>query len=256
MSYSHIIVNETERITEITLNNPQRRNPLSIEMIGELTAAFQNVGQSDALGIILSANGPAFCAGHDFKDMLGKELEQMRQLMHACSKLMQLIHTLPQMVIAKVQGAAIGAGCQLALSCDLIVASEEAFFQTAGGKSGWFCFTPMVAVTRAVGRKRALEMLMVGDPISAAQASEWGMINRVVPADRLTTETVDLTTRATRGSPLLMGMGKQAFYAQLDLDETAAYSYATELMASSGTMADPQERILAFIEKRKPKWVK
>ena len=252
MDYSLLNVSLTDCVVEIRLNNPRQRNPLSLKTITELTTAFNNVAGSDALGVILSATGPVFCAGHDFKDMLDKNLADMRELMQACSRLMQLIQQIPQPVVAQVQGAAIGAGCQLALSCDMVAASEDAFFQTAGGKSGWFCFTPMVAVARAIGRKRALEMLMAGDPIPAAQAFEWGMINRVVPAEKLEAETWDLIRRATRGSHLMKAMGKHAFYAQLDLDETHAYAYATELMASTGTMADPQERIKAFVEKRAP----
>lgn len=241
-----------ESIFEITLNRPERRNPLSVGMIAELTAAFDEVRNSEALGVILGAAGPVFSAGHDFNDMLAQELAEMRALMQACSHLMQLIQAVPQLVVAKVQGPAIGAGCQLALSCDLVVASEKASFRTPGGGGGWFCFTPMVALSRAIGRKRALEMLTTGDPVSAERASDWGMINRVVPAEQLDRATRDLLTRATRGSRVMKAVGKQAFYAQLDLDEKQAYAYATELMASTGTMADPQERIRAFVEKRAP----
>jgi enoyl-CoA hydratase/carnithine racemase len=241
-----------DSICELRLNQPYKRNPLSFEMISELTAALQEAGQSEAWGIILGANGPAFSAGHDFNDMLARNFVEMRDLMHACSRLMQLIQTLPQPVIARVQGPAFGAGCQLALSCDMVVASSNASFRTPGGGGGWFCFTPMVAVTRAVGRKRALEMLMTGDPISAEQAFEWGMINRVVSPEQLADETLDLMRRAIRGSHLVKGIGKHAFYAQIELDEARAYEYAAELMASTGMMADPQERMRAFLEKRAP----
>ena len=252
MSYQLIEVQQTDDISQITLNHSARRNPLSVEMIAELTAAFEAVGESEASGIILAANGPAFCSGHDFNDMVDQELGPMRKLMHACSHLMQLIHQVPQPVIAQVQGPAFGAGCQLALTCDLVVASEQAIFRTPGGTGGWFCITPMVAVTRAVGRKRALEMLLAGDPIPAALASEWGMINRVVSAAQLEAETWALARKVTQGSRLMMGIGKQAFYTQIELDEPRAYQYATELMAATGTMAHPQERMRAFVEKRKP----
>ena len=252
MTYSNIAVQITDSISEITLNCPEKRNPLSSSTIAELTAALEEIAESDTLSVILGAQGMVFSTGHDINEMLGRELAGMRALMHACTRLMQLIHNIPQLVVAKVQGPAIGAGCQLALSCDMVVMSEKAFFRTAGGSGGWFCFTPMVAVARAVGRKRALEMLMVGDPISAELASEWGMINRVVPAEKLDVETRDLATRATRGSPLMMGLGKQVFYHQIDLDEAQAYAYATELMASTGTMEHPQERMRAFVEKRSP----
>ncbi|MEM7342661.1 MAG: enoyl-CoA hydratase-related protein [Chloroflexota bacterium] len=253
MAYSHITINIQDSIAEIVLNHPERRNPLSVEMIEQLTCAFKEMRANEAVfGIILSAAGPTFCSGHDFKDMVGQPLAPMRDLMQSCSELMQLIHVVPQPVVAKVQGLAVGAGCQLALTCDLVVASEQASFRTPGGAGGWFCFTPMVAVTRAVGRKRALEMLLAGDPISAELASEWGMINRVVSADALDAETWDLMTRVTRGSRLLKGMGKQAFYNQVEQDEAKAYEYAAEIMAATGTMPDPQERMLAFVEKRKP----
>lgn len=252
MFYTLVNLQLNDPFAEITLNNPRRRNPLSGDMIAELTAAFEAAGNSGAAGIILSANGPAFCAGHDFNDMLARDLPAMRTLMLACSTLMQVIHRLPQPVIAAVQGPAIGAGCQLALSCDLAVASSRATFQTPGGGGGWFCFTPMVALSRAVGRKRALEMLMTGDPIPAEQAAAWGMINRVVAPDALVEETRRLLQRATRGSRYLKGIGKHAFYAQIELDEARAYHYAAELMASTGTMDDPQERMTAFVEKRAP----
>jgi enoyl-CoA hydratase/carnithine racemase len=252
MSYKLVELQVIESIAEIRLNQPSKRNPLSFEMISELKAALTEAAQIESWGIILGANGPAFSAGHDFNDMLIRDLAGMRSLIHACSELMQLIQQLPQPVVAKVQGPAFGAGCQLALSCDLVVASSNASFRTPGGGGGWFCFTPMVALARAVGRKRALEMLMTGDPISAEQASEWGMVNRVAPAEQLDAETLDLARRATRGSRQMKGIGKQAFYTQIDLDEARAYQYATELMASTGLMADPQERMRAFVEKRAP----
>jgi len=252
MSYSFIDIKISEAIAEITLNRPQRRNALSFEMIAELTLAFKEIENSEAWGIILAANGPVFCAGHDFGDMLERDLAGMRQLMRRCSNLMQYIHTVPQPVIAKVQGPAIVAGCQLALTCDMVVASDRASFRTPGGAGGWFCLTPQVALTRAVGRKRALEMLMTGEPVPAALASEWGMINRVVPAENLDDDTWDLMRKATQGSRQMKGIGKHAFYTQIELDEARAYEYAAELMASTGVMPHPQERMRAFAEKRRP----
>lgn len=253
MTYIFITVQRDETITEITLNRPEKRNALTYEMILELTGAFQEAGDSAASGIILGAHGNVFCAGHDFADMLDQDLTHMRKLMQACSHLMQLIHQVPQPVIASVQGTAIGAGCQLALSCDMVVASEPATFRTPGGAGGWFCFTPMVAVTRAVGRKRALEMLMTGEPVPAKQAAAWGMVNRVVPPEALADETRTLMTKTIRGSRTLKGMGKHAFYSQIELDEAHAYEYAAEMMAATGIMPDPQERMRAFAEKRAPR---
>ncbi len=252
MSYNLITIETTNKITKITLNNPKQRNALSYQMINELTAALTDIGVSNVWGVILQAKGSTFCSGHDFADMLDQELAHMRTLMKSCSTMMQLLHTIPQPVVASVQGAAIGAGCQLALMCDMVVASETATFRTAGGAGGWFCLTPMVAVTRAIGRKQAIEMLMCGDPIPAATALEWGMINRVVPVEQLHDETRNLIQRATQGSRLLKGIGKQAFYTQIEQAEVHAYHYATELMASTGVMPHPQERMRAFSEKREP----
>lgn len=253
MSYRLIEVDAREGIVTIHLNRPEKRNALTLAMIEEVMAALRETAVSPAWGIILRANGPVFCAGHDFEDMVGRDLMGMRQLMQACAEMMQLIHEVPQPVVASVQGAAIGAGCQLALSCDLVVASQQATFRAPGGAGGWFCFTPMVAVTRALGRKRALEMLLTGDGITAELALEWGMINRVVASEKLEEETQNLMARATRGSRIMKGMGKKAYYAQIDLDEAQAYAYAAEIMAATGMMPDPQERMKAFIEKRPPR---
>jgi enoyl-CoA hydratase/carnithine racemase len=165
---------------------------------------------------------------------------------------MTTMQSIPQPVIARVHGLATAAGCQLVATCDLAVASEKAYFATPGGKGGWFCTTPMVAVSRAIGRKRALEMLMTGDPVDAQTAADWGLVNKVVPAERLDEETRSLLERATRGSVLSKGIGKQAFYAQIDLDQPKAYAYAVEVMASSALTEDAQEGMRAFLEKRQP----
>jgi enoyl-CoA hydratase/carnithine racemase len=234
-------------IAEVILNRPNKRNALTLEMIEELATVLKTVQASEASAVILRAAGPSFCAGHDYEDMLGRDLSGMRQLMHSCSALVQLIHQLPQPVIAAVQGYAIGAGCQMALSCDMVIAAEDAAFRTPGGARGWFCFTPMVALARAVGRKRALEMLMTGEFVTAEKASSWGMINRVVPAADLEASAIDLALKASQGSRQMMGLGKHAYYAQIDLDEAKAYDYAAELMASTGTMPDAQARMQSFV---------
>ena len=250
MTYNQISLNQDDTWAEIVLNNPAKRNPLSVDTMAELTDALQTIAAGRSKAVVLKSTGPVFCSGHNFHDMAGQDLAHLRQLMQACSDMMQRIHQLPQPVIASVQGPAIGAGCQLALTCDLVVASDQASFRTPGNQGGWFCLTPMVAVTRAVGRKRALEMLLAGDPIPAELAAEWGMVNRVVPPERLEAETEDLLARISRGSRYMVGIGKQAFYTQVELDEARAYQYATELMAATGSMPDPQERMLAFVEKR------
>src|SRR5438309_1505298 len=238
----------------ITMNSPKRRNALSLKHMLELTDAFREVGESKALGVILAANGPAFCAGHDFADMVGQDLVAMRHLLNVCTTLMETIQAIPQPVLARVHAIATAAGCQLVATCDLAVASTDAAFATPGGRGGWFCTTPMVAVSRAIGRKRALEMLLTGNEIDAATAAEWGLVNRVVPAADLVAETEALARAASRGSAYSKGVGKQSFYAQIDLDQSHAYAYASEVMAMMALTQDGREAMAAFVEKRKPRF--
>jgi enoyl-CoA hydratase/carnithine racemase len=202
--------------------------------------------------VTLAANGPAFSAGHDFADMVGQDLPAMRKLLGVCTTLMNTIQAIPQPVLARVHALATAAGCQLVATCDLAVASTEATFATPGGKGGWFCTTPMVAVSRNIGRKRALEMLLTGDAIDAHTAADWGLVNRVVSADRLVEESQRLLEAATRGSFISKGMGKQAYYAQIEMPQPQAYMYAQEVMASASQLPDAQEGMQAFLEKRKP----
>src|SRR5437868_7768548 len=251
MSYELIMLEYDGPYATITMNNPKRRNALSLKHMLELTDAFREVGESNARGVILAANGPAFCAGHDFADMVGQDLVAMRKLLSVCTSLMDTIQAIPQPVLARVHAIATAAGCQLVATCDLAVASTEASFATPGGKGGWFCTTPMVAVSRNIGRKRALEMLLTGDTIHAHTAAEWGLINRVVPAERLVEEAQRLLEAATRGSFISKGMGKQAYYTQIDLPQHQAYAYAMEVMAAASQVPDAQEGMHAFLEKRK-----
>ena len=202
--------------------------------------------------MILAANGPVFSAGHNFADMAGADLVAARRLFEVCTEMMDAVQAIPQPVVAKVHALATAAGCQLVASCDLAVAAEEAGFAMPGGKGGLFCHTPLVAVARNVGRKRALEMALTGDAIDAATAADWGLVNKVVPADRLDEATFDLISRATRGSTMSKGLGKHGFYAQIDLEQPKAYAYAIELMAAAALTDDAQEGITAFLEKRKP----
>src|SRR6202521_5790124 len=189
MAYELIEVSYNGDFATITMNYPQRRNALSLKHMRELTAAFREVGESEVRGVTLAANGPAFSAGHDFGDMVGQDLMAMRELLQTCTTLMETIQSIPQPVLARVHAIATAAGCQLVATCDLAVASTAAAFATPGGKGGWFCTTPMVAVSRAIGRKRALEMLLTGDPIDAQTAADWGFVNRVVSPERLEEET-------------------------------------------------------------------
>jgi enoyl-CoA hydratase/carnithine racemase len=254
MEQRNLEIEDADGITTVTLARPERRNALSLELMTELRDALRAIGGSKQRGVILAARGPVFSAGHDFADMVDRDLAGMRALLGRCTELMQAVQSIPQPVVARVQGLATGAGCQLVAACDLAVASSDASFQTPGGRGGWFCTTPMVSVSRAIGRKRALELLFTGDAIDAATAAEWGLVNRVVVPERLIDETLELLKRATRGSALSKGIGKQAYYAQIDLDQHKAYAYAVEVMAASALTEDGQESIRAFFEKRKPRW--
>lgn len=253
--YGCILVERSDDIVTITMNLPGRRNALSLAHLRELVDAFRRAGESDARGIILAGSGPVFSAGHDFADMAGADLAAMRALLATCAELMSTMQAIPQPVVARVHGLATAAGCQLVATADLAVASGDAAFAVPGGKGGWFCTTPMVAVGRTIGRKRALELALTGDTIDAATAAEWGLVNRVVRWDELVATTDDLIRRATRGSAQSKAIGKQAFYAQIDLDQAKAYTYATEVMAAASQIPDAREGVAAFLEKRPPKFV-
>ncbi|MDO9196746.1 enoyl-CoA hydratase-related protein [Rhodoferax sp.] len=250
MNYEHLLVSFAGPITTVTLNRPEKRNALAMNVMLELTRALREVAQSDALGVILAANGPVFSAGHNFGNLAGATLVQARELFGVCTEMMDTIQAMPQPVIAKVHALATAAGCQLVASCDLAIAADTAAFAIPGGKAGLFCHTPLVEVARNVGRKRALEMALTGDAIDAATAAEWGLINRAVPADQLDAATLDLISRATRGSALSKAMGKEGFYQQVDMTQAQAYEFAAELMASAAMTPDAQEGIKAFLEKR------
>lgn len=247
---STVIVERAAQVVTITLNNPQRRNVLTAEVIATLTRALSETGESDAKGVILAANGPVFCAGHDFAEMAGRDLVSVRRLLDSCAELMATMQLISQPVVARVHALATGAGCQLVATADLVVASEEATFCAPGGRGGLFCTTPMVAIGRCIGRKRALEMAMSGDPIDAATAAEWGLVNYVVPAERLNEATTQLVQRVTRGSAQSKGIGKRAFYAQMGLDQESAYAYATDVMASASQIPDAQAAMNAFLDKK------
>jgi enoyl-CoA hydratase/carnithine racemase len=254
MGFEHILVERSGKFVTVTMNRPERRNALSQEHMRELIAAFADIGNSDALGVVLAGNGPVFSAGHDFADVVDADLSAVRALLATCTELMTLMQQVPQPVVARVHGLATAAGCQLVASADLAVASEDAAFAAPGGKGGWFCHTPMVAIARNVGRKRAMEMAMSGDVIDAATALDWGLVNQVVPAAQLDSAVHHLLERVTRGSAESKGIGKQALYAQIDLDQPKAYAYAMEVMAATSQTPDAQEGIRAFLDKRKPRW--
>jgi enoyl-CoA hydratase/carnithine racemase len=203
---------------------------------------------------VLAGNGPVFCSGHDFADLVDADFAEVRSLLATCTDLMTLMQDVPQPVVARVHGLATAAGCQLVASADLAVASADAAFAAPGGKGGWFCHTPMVAIARNVGRKRAAEMALSGDTIDAQTALDWGLVNRVVPASQLDSATAHLLERVTRGSAESKGIGKQALYAQIDLDQPKAYAHAVEVMAATSQLPDAREGMRAFLDKRKPVW--
>ena len=254
MGFEHVLVERSGDFATITMNRPQRRNALSMAHMRELITAFREIGDSDAVGVVLAGNGPVFCSGHDLAEVAGTDLAAIRKLLGTCTELMTLMQQIPQPVVARVHGLATAAGCQLVASADLAVASEEAGFATPGGKGGWFCHTPMVAVARNVGRKRAMELAMSGDVIGAQTALDWGLVNQVVAAGQLDSAVQDLLERVTRGSAESKGIGKQALYAQIDLDQPKAYAYAVEVMAATSQTPDAREWTQAFLEKRKPRW--
>ena len=243
-----------DRHATIRMALPQRRNALSEQHMRELVDAFEEVGDSDRSGIVLAGDGPVFSAGHDFSDMVERDLAGMRRLLQVCTELMLTMQAVPQVVLARVHGLATAAGCQLVASADLAVAAESAGFATPGGRGGWFCHTPMVAVARAIPRKRAVEMGFTGDVVDAATAAQWGLVNRVVPDDELDDACLELLERATRGSRSSKAIGKQTLYHQLGLSQEDAYAHAIEVMAASSQTADGREAMAAFIEKRTPQW--
>jgi enoyl-CoA hydratase/carnithine racemase len=254
-TYEHILYEGDGVVALVTMNRPKKRNALSLDHMQELISCFKTIGEArEAQVVILRANGPAFCAGHDLSEMVGRDPDFYRYLFDVCCELMETIQSIPQPVIAQVHGVATAAGCQLAATCDLVVAAEEARFATPGVKIGLFCSTPMVALSRSVGQKKAMEMLLTGEFVPAEEALAEGLVNKVVPADELEAETRTLAEKIVEASPLVVGVGKQAFYRQLEMPTEQAYSYTKEVMSFNATFADAQEGICAFLEKRRPEW--
>jgi enoyl-CoA hydratase/carnithine racemase len=250
-----VLVEDRLPAVVLTLNRAESRNALSVALMTELTGEIERqAARPECRVIVLRAEGPAFSAGHDLKDLLGRTLEDERTVFDTCTRLMDTIQRVPQPVIAAVQGIATAAGCQLVATCDLAIAAEGARFATPGVRIGLFCSTPMVAVSRNIGRKRALEMLLTGRAIDAATAAEWGLVNRVVPADRLDAEVLELSEQIASASPLTLQIGKHAFYEQVGKEQDRAYELMGEVMARNAMTCDAQEGMSAFLEKRKPTW--
>lgn len=236
----------------ITLANPAKRNALSLDVLRALTDAFADAGRTDATGIVLAADGPVFSAGHNFGEMKDAHVDDAHELFLVCSQLMQYMHQVPQPIVARVHALATAAGCQLVASCDLAVAAKSASFALPGGKGGLFCHTPLVAVARSLPPKRALEMAMSGDAISAETAAAWGLINAAVDDAHLDDAVAELLARVTRGARSQKSLGKRTYYEQVTMTETQAYEFASAVMAESVVSPAAQEGIAAFLEKRDP----
>ena len=255
MNYRDIRFQVEGGIGFITLNRPEKRNALSMNLMAEMVDLLRTVKKNPEVRVvIIRGEGSVFSSGHDLAEMLEGNVVSYRCVFDACTEMMQAIRALPQPVIAQVQGTATAAGCQLVATCDLAVAEAGARFATPGVRIGLFCHTPQVPLARAVGRKRALEMLLTGQPISAEEAERFGLINKVVPADRLAEETLALAKHIAQASPLTLALGKKSFYNQIETDETQAYDYAKEMMALNAMTEDAREGISAFLQKREPHW--
>jgi enoyl-CoA hydratase/carnithine racemase len=251
----HLLVEDALPAVVVTLNRPEQRNALSTPLMRELTEELERQSaRPQVRAIVLRANGPAFSAGHDLRELVDRTLEDEQAVFDVCTRLMETIQRIPQPVIAAVRGIATAAGCQLVATCDLAIAAEEARFATPGVRIGLFCSTPMVAVSRAIGRKRALEMLLTGRPIDAHTAADWGLVNRVVPAADLDEAALELARQIASASPLTLRIGKQAFYRQIDVDQAEAYRLMSRTMAENAMTCDAQEGMSAFLEKRQPTW--
>lgn len=239
----------------VTLNLPEQRNPLSVTLMNKLRETLKVVAADQQVRVVvIKGAGKIFSSGHDLREMTNRTLDEQREIFDACTEMMQTIQRIPQPVIAQVHGVAAAAGCQLVATCDLAIAADSTVFLTPGVRIGLFCSTPMVALSRNVGRKRAMEMLLTGEPINASTAVDWGLINRAVPDDELESEVWQLVEKLAASSPVTIGIGKHAFYEQIDMSQSAAYSQMSETMASNAIDYDAQEGIGAFLEKRKPIW--
>lgn len=255
MDYKDILVDSLGEVGTVTLNSPKTVNALSRNMIGEIIRALESF-RSDGLTkvIVIKANGKHFCSGHDLTEMINGTRADYKFIFDQCANMMNLIHEIDPVVIGQIQGVATAAGCQLAAQCDMVVAAENARFGTPGVKIGLFCTTPMIALSRVVGRKLALDMLMSGRMISGAEAEAHGLVNRLVPTEDLEKATMELARSVAEASPLVLGIGKRAFYNQIEMDEHRAYDYAVNVITLNLMADDAQEGITAFLDKRQPSW--
>lgn len=253
MTWQHIALRQEDVRLTIELARPERRNALSLEMMAEVEKALRSVSDEVRV-VVLAASGPAFSAGHDLGEMVGRPDDFYGELFSVCTDMMEAITSIPQPVIARVHGVATAAGCQLVASCDLAVASTEAWFATPGVRIGLFCTTPAVPLVRAIGRKRAMEMLLTARPVDAETALSWGLVNRVVPPEELDSAVDEFVDTIASYSRRVIGLGKQTFYRQSGLSQHEAYGVAAPVMADNAAADEAQEGISAFLEKRDPVW--
>jgi enoyl-CoA hydratase/carnithine racemase len=252
-----VLFEKKDHVGWLTLNRPEQRNALSLELMDDMKKKLNVIFKDlDVHVVVIKGNGPAFCAGHDMHELVGEkyDIHHFRKVFSVCSDLMQMLHKLPQPVIAQVHGVAMAAGCQLVAACDLAIADTKTKFSTPGVKIGLFCSTPMVPLCRVIGRRRALDMLYTGRFISSEEAEHFGLVNRVVEPDTLAEETENWATEIAKFSRFTIGLGKKAFYEQVDMDEISAYEYVKEVIAQNCLSEDAQEGMKAFLEKRKPVW--
>ncbi len=241
----------------LTLNRPEKRNALSLDVLSEMLVRLDEVAQDPEIRIVvLRGEGPVFSAGHDIRELRShnEDLPYLRRIFTTCNQMMLRLQGLPQPVVAQVQGIATAAGCQLVAACDLVIAESGARFATPGVKIGLFCTTPMVPLVRVIGRRRAMEMLLSGRFISAEEAERFGLVNRIVPAERLAEETMKWASELAQSSGFTLALGKRAFYEQIDMTESSAYAYAKEVIAMNCLSDDAEEGMSAFMEKRSPQW--
>jgi enoyl-CoA hydratase/carnithine racemase len=255
VNHRYLKFERDKNIGVITLYRPTKRNALSLELLKEMNNLLETLRERKEIKVIvIRGAGKVFSAGHDISQLVGHDVNYYKSIFEMCLEVMEKIQRIPQPVIAQVHGIATAAGCQLVAACDLAVAAEETFFGTPGVKIGLFCSTPAVPLVRAIGRKRALEMLFTGRMISAKEAEQYGLVNKVVPFDRLEAETKDLAEKIVESSLLTLGIGKRAFYTQVNLSDSLAFEYAKEVIVNNLFTEDAQEGLSAFLEKRKPTW--
>lgn len=253
-AFEHVRLERDGEVSTLTMARAQRRNSLSEAHMAEILAALDVVAASDARVLVLAGDGPVFSSGHDFADMIGRDLHSMRALLQLCTAMMQRMHTIPQVVIAKVHAMATAAGCQLVASADLAVAKESASFAIPGGKGGLFCHTPSVPLARTIGRKRLMELALSGEPVPARTAADWGLINAAYPDEEFEERFEQFVAKFLQGSRMAKAVGKEVLYQQLDRPESEAYLHAVEVMAAASQTEEAKEGMNAFVEKRAPRW--